>query len=39
MGNNVKDNYPGGVCPDCGKPIPDDLVPGQECTNCGHVFY
>lgn len=36
---DISDNYPNGVCPDCGKTIPDDIIPGQDCTNCGHVFY
>lgn len=38
-GNVIKDNYPGGVCPDCGELIPDDCLVGQACENCGHVFY
>jgi len=35
----VNDNYLGGICPDCKEPIPDDIVDGQSCGNCGHVFY
>lgn len=35
----VKENYHNGLCPDCGKPMPDDIKGGQECSNCGHVFY
>lgn len=38
MQNKIKDSYPNGRCPDCGEPIPDDVVSGQECKNCGHVF-
>jgi transposase len=37
--NVVKDNYPDGVCPDCGTSIPDNAVGGTECKNCGHVFH
>jgi DNA-directed RNA polymerase subunit RPC12/RpoP len=36
--NPIKDSYPGGVCPDCGEEIPDNVVSGEECPNCGHVF-
>ena len=36
---SIKDNYPEGECPDCGDPIPTDVVDGGECENCGHVFY
>lgn len=35
----IKDSYEGGVCPDCQENIPDDVMEGQECDNCGHVFY
>jgi hypothetical protein len=38
-GNQVKDSYEGGACPDCGEDIPDDIVEGGECNNCGHVFW
>jgi hypothetical protein len=34
----IKDNYNNGECPDCNDPIPDDMVTGGECINCGHVF-
>lgn len=27
-----------GICPDCSEPIPHDVVNGQACVNCGHVF-
>lgn len=37
--NAVKNNYPDGVCPDCGTLIPDDAVDSAECKNCGHVFH
>lgn len=30
--------YPDQECPDCGEPIPDTAVEGDECVNCGHVF-
>jgi len=31
--------YEDGKCPDCGDNIPDTMVDGGECANCGHVFY
>lgn len=31
--------YDEGVCPDCGEPIPSDYIGGEDCVNCGHVFY
>ena len=34
-----KKNYPDGICPDCGEPIPEDTVEGEGCENCGHVFW
>ena len=37
--NAIKDNYPEGICPDCGTLIPDDTVDGAACKNCGHVFH
>ena len=37
--NAVKMSYANGECPDCGLVIPDDVVDGAECVNCGHVFY
>ncbi len=36
---SISECYPDGVCPDCGEEIPDDCTEGQECNNCGHVFY
>ena len=36
--NKIKNSYEDGVCPDCGEEIPDDVVDGQECENCDHVF-
>jgi rubredoxin len=36
--NAIKESYPNGVCPDCGETIPDDVVNGQACANCEHVF-
>jgi regulator of replication initiation timing len=26
-------------CPDCGEPIPPDIEEGQECCQCGHIFW
>jgi|TARA_Y100000034_G_scaffold135146_2_gene205898 hypothetical protein len=34
----IKDNYDNGECPDCGEPIPEDMVKGGDCLNCRHVF-
>ena len=34
----AKDQYEGGVCPDCGEEIRPTAVQGDECDNCGHVF-
>jgi hypothetical protein len=39
MKKQVKDNYPDGICPDCGEPIPDDAEDGSACENCDHVFW
>lgn len=36
--NAAKDQYEGGVCPDCGEEIRLTAVQGDECDNCGHVF-
>lgn len=35
----VKDHYVGGLCPDCDLPVPDTATEGEECENCGHVFW
>ena len=35
----IKDSYPDGICPDCSLDIPDNMVDGGECINCGHIFY
>ena len=34
----IKDEYPKGECPDCGKPIPEFATAGESCENCEHVF-
>ena len=36
---SVCDDYENGECPDCGEPIPKDATSGDECVNCGHVFW
>jgi hypothetical protein len=36
---NVKDEYPYGECPDCHEPIPDNIIDGDKCSNCGHIFH
>lgn len=28
-----------GVCPDCQTELPIDVQEGEECVNCGHVFW
>ena len=38
-GNEVKDCYENGVCPDSQEGIPNDVENGQACVNCEHVFY
>ena len=35
----VHDSYPDGNCPDCGEPISEDAMPGDECSSCGFVFW
>lgn len=35
----VWQHYEDGKCPDCGTPIPTDVVDGAGCANCGHVFH
>lgn len=34
----VKDEYEDGVCPDCGKEIPDAAKHEESCSECGHVW-
>ena len=31
-------SYDEGLCPDCGVGIPNEVVQGQACFNCGHIF-
>ena len=31
--------YENGLCPDCGDDIKEDTQSGEDCLNCGHVFY
>lgn len=35
----IKEFYEDGICPHCGEEIPDDMVEGGECSNCGYVFW
>ena len=35
----VRSNYTKGECPDCFALIPPRAIDGDECLNCGHVFY
>ena len=37
--NPVKNSYEDGICPDCGKPIPNNVSDGESCSNCEHLFY
>lgn len=39
MKGTVKGEYENGVCPDCAEPISVYAEPGNECPNCGHVFW
>ena len=32
-------NYDRGECPDCHEKISNTVVEGDDCPNCGHVFY
>ena len=36
--NAILDSYPGGVCPDCGAHIPQNIRNEESCEGCGHVF-
>jgi len=36
---NWEEIYDDGNCPDCSESIPDTMVDGGECFNCGHVFF
>ena len=36
---NMRDFYESGECPDCGEPISVLCRNGENCSNCGHVFY
>lgn len=35
----MRDHYDDGRCPDCGEEISYYCEDGEECENCGHVFY
>lgn len=39
VSKNIKDSYPDGKCPDCGEQIPVNIIDGDKCPNCGHVFH
>ena len=34
----ISSYYEDGCCPDCGNEISNDVVAGDSCFNCGHVF-
>ena len=38
-GIRVKQWYKNGECPDCGEEIPIMATGGDECKNCGHIFW
>lgn len=38
LSNTVRDAYENCVCPDCGEDIPINIIDGEHCSNCGHVF-
>lgn len=35
----LQDTYENAECPDCAEPILDTYEQGDECSNCGHVFW
>ncbi len=35
----IRQNYEKCECPDCQDDIPFNVIDGDECKNCGHVFY
>lgn len=39
VSNPIKESYHDGRCGDCGMLIPDDVVEGQTCDECGHAFF
>ena len=36
---SLRECYENYQCPDCGEEIPVDTTDGDECVNCGHVFW
>jgi hypothetical protein len=39
MTKYVRDDYEYGECPDCRKAIPHTAVEGDQCSECGCVFF
>lgn len=37
--SKVAESYEGCECPDCGGLIPVTAAEGDDCKNCGHVFW
>ena len=37
--NDVRQYYDNEECPDCGEDIPLGTQAGEDCVNCGHVFW
>ena len=35
----ISEEYESGLCPDCNLSIPNNAVEGDECINCGHVWW
>lgn len=35
----IRQSYADCLCPDCQEEIPVDVFDGDECSNCGHVFF
>jgi hypothetical protein len=34
----ILESYVGEEYPDCGEAIPRNVLTGDECANCGHIF-
>lgn len=36
---SVQNSYLNGACPDCGDKIPKEAQDGENCPNCGHIWW
>lgn len=36
--NEIRDQYDGGECPDCGRDVPRYAKYEEACRECGHVW-